>query len=71
MQYARQWIVPKEYKPWGCEADLWGYLVNLEQTGFELVWGPPMEEEQEEHHERVAAVLWVERLIHQTRLQFG
>jgi hypothetical protein len=36
-----------------------------------LVWGPPTEEEQEEHRERVRVVLWVKRLIHQTRLQFG
>ena len=26
-----------EYWPVGCEADLWGYLVNLERTGYNVM----------------------------------
>jgi hypothetical protein len=71
MWYAHHWSTPKEYKPKGREADLWGYLVNLEHTGFELVWEPPTEKEQEEHWARVAAVKHIGTLIDQVRLQFG
>jgi len=45
-----------EYQPVGREADLWGYLVNLERTGYDVMWGPLMNQDIAEHEERVRAV---------------
>jgi len=45
-----------EYRPVGQEADLWGYLINLEQTGYDIMWGLPMDTDIKEHEERVRAV---------------
>ena len=45
-----------EYQPRGREANLWGFLVNLEWRGFGTVWGPPTDADIAEHAARVAAV---------------
>ena len=43
-----------EYQPQGREADLWGFLVNLEWRGFGTAWGPPTDADTAEHTARVA-----------------
>jgi len=60
-----------EYKPVGQEADLWGYLVNLEQTGYNIMWGPPTNTDIKEHEERVRAVQRLGGLIDKVTLKFG
>ena len=60
-----------EYQPWGREADLWGFLVNLEQGGFETAWGPPTDADTTEHAARVAAVEDLKRQLTQVKPQFG
>src|SRR6267142_504919 len=54
--YAGVYHMHNEYRSVGREADLWGYLVNLERTGFNVMWGPPMNTDIREHEERVRAV---------------
>ena len=56
-----------EYQPWGREANLWGFLVNLERGGFETVWGPPMDTDTIEHAARVAAVEDLKRQLAQVK----
>jgi len=60
-----------EYRPVGREADLWGYLVNLEQTGYDIMWGPPTDTDIKEHEERVRAVRRLGGLIDKVPLKFG
>jgi len=45
-----------EYQPVGHEADLWGYLVNLEWTGYNVMWGLLTDTDIREHEERVQAI---------------
>jgi len=55
----------------GREADLWGYLVNLERTGYDVMWGPPTNQDIAEHEERVRAVRRLGGLIDRVPLIFG
>ena len=59
------------YQPRGREADLWGYLVNLEKTGYDVMWGPPTEKDIAEHYERVRAVRRLGGLVNRVSLKFG
>ena len=59
-----------EYQSRGREADLWGFLVNLERGGFETVWGPPMDTDTTEHAARVAAVEDLKRQLAQVKPRF-
>jgi len=70
-QYAGVYRMDNKYQPKGCEADLWDYLVNLEQTGYNVMWGPPMNEDIQEHEERVRAVQRLGELINRVPLKFG
>jgi len=54
--YASVYLMHNEYRPVGREADLWGYLVNLERTGYDVMWGPLMEVDIAKHEQRVRAV---------------
>ena len=56
-----------EYQPQGREADLWGFLVNLEQGGFETAWGPPTDTDTTEHAARVVAVEDLKRQLAQVK----
>ena len=56
-----------EYQSWGREANLWGFLVNLEQGGFETAWGPPMDTDVTEHAARVAAIEDLKRQLAQVK----
>jgi len=60
-----------EYRPVGREADLWGYLVNLERTGYNVMWGPPMEVDIAKHKQRVRDVQRLGELIDRVPLKFG
>jgi hypothetical protein len=60
-----------EYQSRGQEADLWGFLVNLERGGFETTWGPPMDTDTTEHAARVAAVEDLKRQLAQVKPRFG
>src|SRR6267142_4141786 len=69
--YAGVYRMHNEYRPVGREADLWGYLVNLERTGYDVMWGPPTNQDIAEHEERVRAVKRLGRLIDKVPLKFG
>ena len=60
-----------EYQPQGREADLWGFLVNLERRGFGTVWGPPTDADIAEHATRVAAVEDLKRQLARVKPYFG
>jgi len=60
-----------KYQPRGQEADLWGYLVNLEKTGYDVMWEPPTNMDIQEHDERVMAVRQLGGLINRVSLKFG
>ena len=60
-----------EYEPRGREANLWGFLVNLEPRGFESVWGPPTDTDIAEHATRVAAVEDLKRQLARVEPRFG
>ena len=59
-----------EYQPQGREADLWGFLVNLERRGFGTVWGPPTDADIAEHAARVAAVEDLKRQLARVKPRF-
>ena len=59
-----------EYQPWGREADLWGFLVNLEWRGFETAWGPSTDTDTAEYAARVAAVEDLKRQLTQVKPRF-
>jgi hypothetical protein len=60
-----------EYQPRGQEADLWGFLVNLERRGFETAWGPPTDTDIAEHAARVVAVEDLKRQLARVKPRFG
>jgi hypothetical protein len=60
-----------EYQSRGQEADLWGFLVNLEWGGFETAWGPPTDTDTTEHAARVAAVEDLKRQLTLVKPRFG
>ena len=60
-----------EYQSRGREADLWGFLVNLERGGFETAWGPPTDTDTTEHTARVAAVEDLKRQLALVKPRFG
>jgi len=60
-----------EYQPKGREADLWGFLVNLEHRGFKTAWGSPTITDITEHAARVAAVEDLKRQASKLKPQFG
>ena len=60
-----------EYQPRGQEADLWGFLVNLEWRGFGTTWGPPTDTDTVEHAARVAAVEDLKRQLVRVKPRFG
>ena len=60
-----------EYQPRGQEADLWGFLVNLERRGFGTAWGPPTDADIAEHAARVAAVDDLKRQLARVKPRFG
>jgi hypothetical protein len=59
-----------EYQPRGQEADLWGFLVNLERRGFGTMWGPSNDTDTVEHAARVAAVEDLKRQLAQVKPRF-
>ena len=59
-----------EYQPRGREANLWGFLVNLERRGFGTVWGPPTDTDTVEHTARVAAVEDLKRQLAKVKPRF-
>jgi hypothetical protein len=59
-----------EYQPRGREADLWGFLVNLEWRGFGTVWGPPRDTDIAEQATRVAAVKDLKRQLARVKPRF-
>jgi len=69
--YAGTYHMHNEYRPVGREADLWGYLVNLEWTGYDIMWGPLTDTDIKEHEKRVRAVQRLEGLIDRVPLKFG
>src|SRR6267142_674678 len=54
---------PPEYQPRDREADLWGFLVNLEHRGFRTAWGHPTTTDITEHTARVAVVERLKRQV--------
>ena len=60
-----------EYQPRGREADLWGFLVNLEWRGFRTTWGPPTDMDTAEHTVRVMAVEDLKRQLTRFKPRFG
>src|SRR6267142_592454 len=62
---------PLEYQPRDCEADLWGFLVNLERRGFGTAWGPPTATDITEHTARVAVVERLKRQVSGLKPQLG
>ena len=60
-----------EYQPQGREADLWGFLVNLEQRGFRTAWGPPTDADIAAQTTRVAAVEDLKRQLARVKPRFG
>jgi hypothetical protein len=60
-----------EYQPRGQEANLWGFLVNLERRGFGTAWGPPTDTDIAEHATRVAAVEDLKRQLARVKPRFG
>ena len=60
-----------EYQPRGREADLWGFLVNLEQRGFRTARGPPTDVDTAEHAVRVTAVEDLKRQLARVKPRFG
>ena len=59
-----------EYQPRGREADLWGFLVNLERRGFGTTWGPPTDTDTAEHAARVAVVEDLKRQLARVKPRF-
>ena len=59
-----------EYQPRGREANLWGFLVNLEWRGFETMWGPPADTDTAEHAAKVVAVEDLKRQLTQVKPRF-
>src|SRR6266850_2907677 len=62
---------PSEYQPQDCEADLWGFLVNLECRGFGTTWGPPTATDITEHTTRAAVVEHLKRQVGGLKPQLG
>ena len=56
-----------ECQPQGREADLWGFLDNLEHRGFGTTWGPPTDADAAEHTIRVAVVEDLKRQLAQVK----
>jgi hypothetical protein len=69
--YSRRWLRYTEYKPINREADLWGFLVTLEQAGFELGWGQPTKEEIAEHSAIIMAIQELQTRLEKPNMQFG
>src|SRR6267142_2771998 len=62
---------PPEYQPRDREADLWGFLVNLERRGFGTAWGPPTVTEITEHTASLAVVEHLKRQVSGLKPQLG
>src|SRR5882672_803139 len=62
---------PPEYQPQDREADLWGFLVNLERQGFGTAWEPPTATDITEHAARVVVVERLKRQVSGLKPQLG
>src|SRR6267142_4732517 len=62
---------PPEYQPRDREANLWGFLVNLEHRGFGTAWGPPTATDITEHTARAAVVERLKKQVSGLKPQLG